>query len=535
MTNNKQWSWWKGWDDDKEDDTPEVSWTTGEDGHQSTHSNKQTSFSQYEEEDEELDSAWGWSGKKKKKKNSWNSSYFNSWAGTTNNYFWSGNSNHVAPVRTYGWYNYSNLWNTYKGSIVSTEERLELKKNFGVKSLERLEPTRVGIDASGSTSSLVRNGHKTFLIVPWSNVGQMSSLDNIDTFYDKILSKLPLKWDSIDYIIWSSAMDIFGRKNGSISAENLNLISSVCKSWVTLDIFRDTVKSYFDIGKPSNTHLVPPTYNDLRNLFDVKKAEDEYVQQKISMLSKWQAGSTWSKKRGGWKPWKDWEESSKEIAEWVFHGFGVKNPLISRDSDLLQKTKHSMKNKFKLQDTVEKEMSLTRGKRINRQFITWQSYKPLLSKTVLAHQKKKLLLICDSSWSMWSCQDTAWVFIKALVDSNIFDIKNVIMHSDSFVHNYCKDIKEMKWAWYTSRWGWEWFESLDDNIDINYIKDADYVIIITDLCYSKESEEGLYRLCQKSRKHLVLSFEETGTIKWLHVRKISTIENMINAVTTILH
>jgi hypothetical protein len=81
-------------------------------------------------------------------------------------------------------------------------------------------------------------------------------------------------------------MDIFGRKNGTISTENLNLISSVCKGWITIDIFRDTVKSYFDIGKPSNTPLTPPTYNDLRNLFDVKKAEDEYVQQKISMLSK---------------------------------------------------------------------------------------------------------------------------------------------------------------------------------------------------------------------------------------------------------
>jgi len=57
----------------------------------------------------------------------------------------------------------------------------------------------------------------------------------------------------------------------------------------------------------------------------------------------------------------------------------------------------AMRSKFKPRDIVSKEACLNKGKRINRNFLTGMSYKPLQAKTVEEHKRKKLLIVCDSS------------------------------------------------------------------------------------------------------------------------------------------
>lgn len=554
------------WDDEEIDDP----WMTESKKIKEKEVFKDERMSFVEEEEEEDDDdgndtpywwAW-WGGKKKKKKKSsyYADTYYTKYTdkkpttyyGTGyngNSYFNWGtnyNSHSLSPSRTFNTYDYSDMWNKFSWSIVSNENRILLKKNFQKISLERLSPWKVTVASMSKIDDLVTvyKNKKSFISVGSNLVKKVSEEKNLNAIFDSVIDIMPMQTDAVDTMIasyWANLLMAKDPKKFRFQSDYLySLFDKLTDSKVPTKDFEETAYKFF-IDKSIGLQELKNMFPELSTLTEDAKKE---VDTLMSLLTKWESG--WNPiSEHGKKQKKEKESNSKEISHNVFNWFWRFVPLTKcwyRDTNnLYGRAVQAMRSKFKPRDIVSKEASLNKGKRINRSFLTWMSYKPLQAKVVEEYKRKKLLIICDSSWSM-SSSNIAWVagaFIKALVDVNIFQIDHIIKHSSSFVHDYLYDYKKLDstlWhVYYNSDGGWEWFESLDDNIDVRYVKDADYVIVITDLNYSEPAEEWLHRMLQRSKKHMVLVFgDRKWTIKWMNTRNIETIDNMINAVTTIL-
>lgn len=232
-------------------------------------------------------------------------------------------------------------------------------------------------------------------------------------------------------------------------------------------------------------------------------------------------------------------KGKKAIAEAEFEwgwNMGTEHKLC--DEVMYKKVLHSIRSKISLRSTINTEASLRKGSRINRGFIDGTSYKPLMTRTTDIVRKKKIMFIVDCSGSMWyplSNEDPSYKalsFVGGVVNSGKFDVDHVILHSSSGWRNVAKPFK--RWELFTHSGGWEGFESVDDNLSRDMVSGVDYIVTLTDLCIDEGSQQGLYDYLKKGKKHLVLSFQEGGDIKGMHVRKIEEMSDMINGLVTIV-
>jgi hypothetical protein len=235
---------------------------------------------------------------------------------------------------------------------------------------------------------------------------------------------------------------------------------------------------------------------------------------------------------------KSWEVNIFWKSKWWYSGWvkvGTKRTLSSQE--WRKKVLKILHSKIKPQAITLKEESLRKGKKINKSFINKTSYKPLISKSVEQPKKKNLFLIVDCSWSMWYANDIwdpaekALSFIAWTFDSNLFNINHVIMHSNSGWENVAPEFNKGNFFSYSGNS--EWFEALDDNLEDSRLQWIDYVLAITDLEIWSRAEQWLYNYLKKGKKHLVLSFQNKWTLKWMNVRCIQSWMDMINAFATI--
>lgn len=533
---------------------------------------KRISLVDDEEEYDDHDTPYWWGGwwskkKKKKQKSSYYAdtyySKYNDKKPTTyygggynsNKYYGRGtnyNSHNISTGRTFQAYDYSDIWNKFSWSIVSNENRILLKKNYQKVSLERLSPGKVTVSSMNQIHDIISvyKNKRTYTSVGAELVKWASDEIYINRLFDDVIDQMPMQTDVIDALLascWATAVYRDHKKLSTFAVASNCVTHNIYDRLMQWNrdekVFNKIIQDLF-INKSITLAQAKAHFPDLKSLDESSKQELDSL---MSMMTKWESGwnpisNKWQKELAERNTWK-----CNEIASNTFNGFGEKRNLDDRscsynDRDrLYDRAVQAMRSKFKPRDIVSKEACLNKGKRINRNFLTGMSYKPLQAKTVEEHKRKKLLIVCDSSWSM-SDDTIAWVagsFLKALVDTNIFQIDHIIKHSCVFVQDYLDDYRKLDprngKAFYNARWGGEWFESLDDNIDVRYVKEADYVIVITDLCYDESAEAGLHRMLQRSKKHLVLVFgDRKWSIKWMNTRNISTIDNMINAVTTIL-
>ncbi len=232
------------------------------------------------------------------------------------------------------------------------------------------------------------------------------------------------------------------------------------------------------------------------------------------------------------------EDEETPIADESFEGWGeVGDYQKFCDNEAYNKVLKTIRSKIRMRDITTSEASLRKWSRINRWFIQKTSYKPLMQKTIESTKKKKIMFIVDCSGSMGyaSYQNNAaykgMSFVAWVVNSWVFDVSHVIMHSSGWWENIAKRIKKGELFSYTG--GWEGFESVDDNLDADMLLGVDYIITITDLCICDSAQQGLYDYLKKGKKHLVLSFQESWNLKWMNVRTIEKISDMTNALVTI--
>lgn len=205
-----------------------------------------------------------------------------------------------------------------------------------------------------------------------------------------------------------------------------------------------------------------------------------------------------------------------------------------------------IKSKIHVRDLTNKDSSLRKWKRINRDFILWTSYKPLITKDIIKRNKKNLFFIVDCSWSMWDAKMYAWChysypywwpaymsvsFLDALLKTDLFNINYIYFHSSWWYGNVIKKFKKTP---FSCCWWWEWFERIDTNLDHSELQWIDYVITLTDLNIDQASEKWLYNFLSKWKKHLTLSFERKWTLKWANVRTIKSPHDIVNSLITLL-
>lgn len=247
----------------------------------------------------------------------------------------------------------------------------------------------------------------------------------------------------------------------------------------------------------------------------------EEVMKNFMSLDGWGEANVWGSSSGKYKGW---------VKVWKYQ------PVD--DLDLYKEALKKMTKNFVKQARAEFTPSIREGKRINRGYIEWTSYKPLLSKTINTWKKSKVVVIHDCSGSMGDANMgtnepayKAVSFIGALVNSWVVDVQHVVYHSEYGFEDVVDTIK--KWDIHHLQWCAEGFQFLDDNLPSEWVKDCDFVVVTTDLEYSKEAEEGLYEYVSRAPAHLILSFKNTWTLNGLNVRKVSTIKDMMGAVVSL--
>ncbi len=208
-----------------------------------------------------------------------------------------------------------------------------------------------------------------------------------------------------------------------------------------------------------------------------------------------------------------------------------------RDLKLSNSFLKLIKSKIHITDIVDKEITINKWKKINKWYIDWRDWKPLVHTTVREKVKKKIFFLVDCSGSMdyssnaWTPMYWAVSFLDAVLKSNIFDVTSIYYHSS----NWCMDVlwKLKKEKPFSLTWWWEWFECVDLNIPKNKLAWVDYVICLTDLLIWEEAQQWLYDFLSKWKKHLVISFWQAGSLKWMNVKTISP-QNPIEIVNKLL-
>ena len=190
---------------------------------------------------------------------------------------------------------------------------------------------------------------------------------------------------------------------------------------------------------------------------------------------------------------------------------------------------------------TRKEVSLLRGKRINRGYVVWTDYRSLTKKVVDSNKKPKLFILLDWSGSMDSNNargntfyTEAVNFTADLFNTNVFDIEAYLTDSNR-VTNIIDDIEDFA-TWKTKKFfpttGSEWFPYLTDRL-WDLLRDEDYVLILTDMYVPTDAEDNL-RAFIWWKKHLILSFWAKKQFQSLNVRFVQEVLDMKNVITTLL-
>lgn len=302
---------------------------------------------------------------------------------------------------------------------------------------------------------------------------------------------------NIEKIIWW--YDKIPQKSDVI--DSLTILFDTCKYPYLVSFYK-----WWDLNKDVNDYYNNIiTYEQYRSKFDISKL----TQKNIEVFAPSWNNYTWT---------------------WI-------NNLVNVDKKRMEANIKLIRWKIKPVAKVNYEESFRTGKRINRWFMNWTSYKPLKAKLVENIVKKKLFVIIDCSGSMWE-PDCDWnpayeaiSFAWACYNSWLFDMKHIILHSSEWWRNVESEFSKNKLV--SFYWTAEWFEWLPDNLEREWVKSCDYVVVLTDLRIWSSAERWLYDYI-KWMKHLILSFKNSWTINGMNVRTVKNNKDIINSLFTLV-
>lgn len=387
------------------------------------------------------------------------------------------------------WNDYSNYFSKWEDYYKDAEKRRKYKKDVNDYALESYTPIDVRVWVWSSPSIFKRN--RMTIDIPESMLSEFSSQAKVKKIVD-LYDKIPYNSDLIDSFIVEQI--VTWKRNSTLK----NFVNP------------DKVKSDTDIVNIDNAIMWydkgTTTYAELRTWF-----------RALTSIEKSELFANSDNMWYGW--WK------------------VGNRINFEHRDTYNKNLRIIQSKIKLVDKIDVEENFRKGKRINRNFINWSSIKPLMSKTVNAKKKKKIMFIIDCSGSMNSWNSStdpshkAISFAAACVNSWIFNVEQVIYHSSSWWQNCIREIQKGELF---NLYGWsEGFERIDDNLNTEWIKSCDYAVALTDLDIWTSAQQGLYDYLHKAKKHMVLSFDRSWTIKGMAVRTVDSPQTMINALVSL--
>lgn len=387
------------------------------------------------------------------------------------------------------WDDYSGYFSKWEDYYKIAENRRKYKKDINDYALESYTPIDVRVWVSITPSIFKRN--RMTIDIPESRLKEFSSKEKVKKIVD-LYDKIPYNSDLIDSFIVEQIVT-WKRANNLPSFVNPDKVKSAS------DIVNiDNAIRWYDSGVT--------TYAELRTWFRPLTSTEKCEQ--------------FADSDNMWKWWG---------VVWHRKNFS--------DRDTYNRNIRIIQSKIKLVDTIEVEESFRKGKRINRNFLNWSSIKPLMSKTVNAKKKKKIMFIIDCSGSMNSGASPddpshkAISFAAAAVNSWIFNVEQVIYHSSGWWQNCIREIRKGELF---NLYGWsEWFERIDDNLNSDWVKSCDYAVCLTDLCIGSYAEQWLYDYLHKAKKHMVLSFLNSWTIKGMTVRTVDSPQTMINALVSL--
>lgn len=423
-----------------------------------------------------------------KKKKGWGGGWW--WDDDDYGYKWGWYYSQPKYKSSYGWgkqsywSDYSWYFDKWASSFASSEEKREFKNSLKTKSLEKMTPIDVRV-SSNDTSFIKRR--RMNVNIKESDISLYKWDDKVSKIVE-LYDKIPFNSDLID-----------------------DGIIKYLVGWVLW------VAQFADKDK-------------------IKKPEDI-----LPLIKQYDNGAmTYSELRSYFRPLTKKEKDSELFApssnQWKWWGV-VWDYVPIDDQELYKKNLRIIQSRIKLRDTILHEESMRKGKRINRNFITWSSLKPLINRSVQSQRKKKIFFILDCSGSMQSgClardpSHKAISFAAACVNSWVFDCSHVIYHSDGWWENVHKRI--VKGEIFNYYGGCEWFEQIDDNLNKEWLQWVDYIVVLTDLCIGSSAEQGLADYLHKGWKHMIMSFKNKGTIKGINVRTIEKSSDMINALVTL--
>lgn len=203
------------------------------------------------------------------------------------------------------------------------------------------------------------------------------------------------------------------------------------------------------------------------------------------------------------------------------------------DMKVYEEALKTFRKRFLKDATKVTTPSMRKGSRVNRGYVNGMDYRPLANTYRVASKLKKVFIIVDSSGSMSGrIGDTSASFISALTNSWVVDVSHVLLHSQEWFEDTIAEVKKGN-IFYYSGWG-EGFQYLYDNTPPEWIKEADCVLIITDMNYDSHAEEGILDVTKKAKSSLVLSFGQKGTVGGFDVKQVTNVKDMSDAVLSII-
>lgn len=386
------------------------------------------------------------------------------------------------PPETYNyWGDYEGFFKSYEATYASAEKRRKFKTAVQERAAETYNPIEVRVNQSAT--SFFKRQRMTVNI----NEKDLNKYNKKD-----IINKIVDMYDKIPY--------------------NSDIIDNAIIQYATIK--SSEFWKYLKEGKVQS---------------DVQTAIEEYDNWTI----------TYAQLRDNFRPLTPKEKQeigamSDNVYKW---GWSVGTYVKFSDKSTYSKNLKIIQSRVVLRDTILFEESYRKGKRINRNFVTWNSLKALVWKTVESQKKKKIFFILDCSWSMGGGNNIddpshkAISFAAAVVNSWKFDCDHVIYHSSWGWENCAPRIK--KWDLFNLSWGSEWFEHVDDNLNREWLQWVDYIVALTDLQICSQAEQGLADYLKKGKRHLIMSFAGAWTLKGMNVRCIKKTSDMINSLVTL--
>lgn len=428
----------------------------------------------------------------------WKKSWYSSW---WDDDYSSPSSNKTTYSSWWSWWNSFNYWASYFSSFASwfadKEKIRKLKESISKKAIENFIPVNVNI--SGQTSSISKR-FKFLIDIANSDVSK---------YTDDVVDKIPNAFNKTPY----NASPVW------------NLI-------LKNHLYNDAEIKKFTDDYPW-----------------FKKASDEYfawVDGAWNMLSWVELQQKLEEAMGKLDQWKVRAYEKKETEQRKINEDGTMKSFSEiwderklQDKTLSNKFLALIKSKIHISDLTEKEESISKWKRINRNYVTGTSYKPLVNKQTHKKSKKKLFFIVDCSGSMWdvnsirrSPSHMSVSFLDALNKSDIFEIPYIYFHSDTWFGNVAKKFAREPFG---CEWWCEWFENIDINLNPAELSECDYVITLTDLDIWTSAQQWLYDFLKKSKKHLIISFNRSWDLNWMNVRTVKEPHQIVNSLLTILN